>query len=85
MSHSSDPSYDNLDGWWQRKYDTLEAERDALAVRIKVLEDALRYYANPNTYAIEHGTLIMDDMGNVGDGTFDLGATARAVLAGMKP
>ena len=35
MTHAED-THDNLDAWWQRKYDALEKERDELQAKINV-------------------------------------------------
>jgi hypothetical protein len=71
-----DPLPDLSSGWcWCERGMRAEA-------RVTQLEAALRYYANPKTYETHEGELVMDDMGNLGDGTFGLGATARAALNG---
>lgn len=54
--------------------------RVTLKARVDQLEAALRYYADPRTYETYEGEMVMDDMGNIGDGSFDLGATACAAL-----
>lgn len=63
---------------------TVAGELMVLRAENAKLRAALRYYADPVTYQIINGVLVMDDMGNLGDGTFDYGATAREALRGKE-